>query len=134
MTLELRVDAQGYRLSLDGRVLAHLRGGAAALLAGAGPRVGEGDLEAGIERAEDWLMPSSKSWQDMDMRVKDGLGRLRAGLGMAELLTPDDVERAFSAAVDDVGRGREISVEFVADLLLLRELVHHGAVRRVHLE
>lgn len=134
MTLELRVDAQGYRLSLEGQLLAHLGGGAAALLAGAGPRVREADLEAAIERAEDWLMPSSRSWQGMEIWVRDDAGRLRAGMGGAQSLTSDEVERAFSCAVDDATRGRAISADFVADLLLLRELVHHGKVTRVHLE
>jgi len=125
--LELRVDPHAYALSLNGEVLARMAGGASALLAGVGERLREADVETAIERAEDWLMPSSKSWQGLELNVHDASGHLRDLLGAAAALMPDDVERAFARAVHDVILGRPVARESVADLIVLRELVHHGA-------
>ena len=131
--LELRVNPQEYVLSLDGRVLARMEGGASALLRPQGDRLRDVDIEAAIERAEEWLMPSSKSWQGVQMRVLDETGHLLAALGAGRPASPDEVERAFSDSVEDVVRGRAVDASCLADLVLLRELVHHGAVTAVHL-
>ena len=129
---ELRLDADGYALRLDGSVVAALPGGAAALLAGAPARVTAAHVEAAIERAEDWLMPGSRSWQGLPLRVRDATGRLRERLGAATL-APQQVEEAFTRPWDEVAFERPIAAALVADLVLLRELVHHGAVPRVSL-
>jgi hypothetical protein len=129
--LQLWVGARAYALSLNGQLLARMEGGASALLAGAGDRLREADIEVAIERAEDWLMPSSKSWQGVELHVQDDAGRLRARLGATAILLPEQVERDFSRAVADVTMGRPVDNEAIADLVLLRELVHHGAVPSV---
>lgn len=132
--LELEIHPNAYQLCLDGQVLARLEGGPAALLAGADERLRDLDIEAAIERSEDWLMPSSKSWQGLVLHVRDIPGRLRDRLGADAILTPEKVERAFSGAVDDVVFGRPIARDLVADMVLLREQVHHGGLSRIELE
>ena len=132
--LDLEIHADAYGLSAGGRVLARLERGPAALLAGASERLRDIDIESAIERSEDWLMPSSKSWQGFALRVADADGRLRDRLGVAAAFTPEEVERAFSAVVDDVAFGRPIARDVVAHLVLLRELVHHGALSGIVLE
>lgn len=132
--LDLKVHADAYELAAGGRVLARLEGGPAALLAGAAERLRDLDIESAIERSEDWLMPSSKSWQGFALRVADTQGRLRDRLGAHATFTPEAVERAFSAVVDDVAFGRPIARDVVAHLVLLRELVHHGALSSIVLD
>ena len=133
-SLELGILADAYELSAGGHALARLEGGPLALLAGAGERLRAVDVEAAIERAEDWLMPSSKPFQGLALHVQDSRGRLRDRLGAHASLTPEEVERAFSRAVDDVAFNRPIDRNFVADLVLVRELVHHGRLPRVVLD
>jgi len=132
--LELGITAVAYEISVSGQVLARLDGGPSALLAGAGERLRDVDLEAAIERAENWLMPSSRSFQGLTMHVRNTPVRLRNGFAAAASLTPQEVERAFSGLVDDVAFHRAVDRDFVADLVLLRELVHHGALSGVVLE
>lgn len=127
--LDVRSDA--YELSLEGEVIARLEGGASALLSGARDRLREFDIEAAIERSEDWLMPSSKRFQGLELRVVDATGRVRRGLGDHSSLTPEQVEHAFNRAFDAVAHERSIDPESVADVVLLRELVHHGKLVRV---
>ena len=129
--LELQVRADAYELRLDGRLLARLDGGAAALLLGAGERLREVDIEAAIERAEDWLMPSSRSFQGLELRVRDESGRVRSRLGGQASCTVDQVERAFTRAHDAVAHARVTDREGVADVVLLRELAHHGRLSRL---
>ena len=129
--LHLDVRADAYELRLDGEVLARLEGGAAALLRGAGVRLREVDIEAAIERSEDWLMPSSKRIEGLDLRVRDATGRVRAALGDQASFTTEQVEQAFNRAFDAVAHGRPIDPESVADVVLLRELAHHGRLARV---
>lgn len=126
--LHLHVQAEAYQLSLDGQVLARLAGGAAALLAGSGARLREVDIEAAIERVEDWLMPASKRIRGLELSVHDHAGRLRDRLGSGASLAPEEVEAVFSGAVDEVVAGRPLSPHVVADVVLLRELAHHGAL------
>jgi hypothetical protein len=133
-TLVFEILADAYRLSAGPRELAVLQGGPSALLAGAGARLRDADIEAAIERAEDWLMPSSKSVQGFVLQVRDASGRLRRRLGAQPHFTPEEIERAFSAAVDDVAFGRAVDREAVADLVMVRELVHHGALTAIVLQ
>ena len=130
----LELGARSYRLALPGEGPLVLDGGPTALLAGAGARLREADVEAAIERAEDWLMPVSRRLAGLELRVRDGGAGLGARLGEAARLAPQDVEAAFSAAVDDVAFGRAIDAPCLAAIVLLRELVHHGALTRVVLD
>jgi len=132
--LHLDVRADAYELRLDGEVLARLEGGAAALVSRAGGRLREIDIETAIERSEDWLMPSSKRFQGLDLRVRDATGRVRGNLGDPSSLTSGQVEQAFDRVFDAVAHGRSIEPENVADVVLLRELAHHGKLARVLLE
>jgi hypothetical protein len=118
-TLVFEILADAYRLSAGPRELAVLH---------------DADIEAAIERAEDWLMPSSKSVQGFVLQVRDASGRLRRRLGAQPHFTPEEIERAFSAAVDDVAFGRAVDREAVADLVMVRELVHHGALTAIVLQ
>jgi hypothetical protein len=86
--LDVRADA--YELRLNGKLLARLDGGAAALLAGAGERLRDLDIEAAIERSEDWLMPFSKLMSDLELRVQDGTDRVCRVLGEQTRLTATD--------------------------------------------
>jgi hypothetical protein len=132
--IEFRIGADAYVLVSDRQAIARLEGGPGALLAGAPERLRNLDIEVAIERAEDWLMPSSKSWQGLPMRVRDEAGRLRRHFGALAAPTPVEVEQVFSRAVDDVAFGRAIDAALFADILMLRELVHHGAISRITLE
>jgi hypothetical protein len=129
--LQFEILADAYEISADGQVLARLPRGPLAILGGAGERLRDLDIEIAIEHAEDWLMPSSKSFQGFALVVKDTQGRLRDRLGAGSRLTPDDVEIAFTRAFDDVAFARPIDRLLVADMVLLRELVHHGAAPHV---
>lgn len=133
-TLVFEILADAYRLCDGARELAVLPGGAAALLAGAAGPLREGDIETAIERAEDWLMPSSKSVQGFVLQVRGATDRLRDRLGAQPHWTPGEVERAFSGAVDDVAFGRATDRAAVADLVMVRELVHHGALTGIVLQ
>ena len=78
-------------------------------------------------------MPFSKSLQGLALQVQDSEVRLRGRLGSGASLTPAEVEHAFSRAFDDVAFGRPIPRDVLADLVLVRELVHHGRVITVML-
>jgi hypothetical protein len=129
--LELDIGQDAYTLRFDARVLARLDGGAAALLSGAGERLRELDIEAAIERSEEWLMPSSRLLQGLPLTVHDATGRLRGMLGESASFTLAEVEQAFSRAHDAVAHGRAASRGGVADVVLLRELAHHGRLSRI---
>lgn len=132
--LRLDVGSNAYELRLDGKLLARLDDGAASLVSGAGARLREADLEAAIERSEEWLMPCSKSFQELELRVRDATGRVRRCLGEQALFTPAQVEQAFNRAFDRVAHARSIDRDCVADLVLLRELAHHGKLSAILLE
>ena len=127
----LQIRRDGYVLSIGGRMVARLEGGAGVLLGTAGALLREIDLEAAIERTEDWIMPASRSFHRMPLQLEDERGLLRHRFGAAAILTPQAVEDVFSQVVNDVAARRPADPEFVADLILLRELVHHGAVPQV---
>jgi len=121
--------------------IAVLAGGAEALVASHQP-VDERQLEAAIETAEDWLMPHASALRGEALEVQDSAGRLRAGMEKVLSVTTSqwslaDVESFFLKLVD-TATGRHPSPllagqhHFVADLLLLRELAHHGQLARIH--
>jgi hypothetical protein len=129
----LNVRADAYELRLNGKVIARLDGGSAALLPGAGA-LRDIDIETAIERSEDWLMPFSKLLSGLELRVRDETGRLREVIGEQASFTAEDVEQVFTRVFDAVGHGREIDRYGVADVVLVRELVHHGRVARVRID
>lgn len=129
--LDFRIAADAYELRVGGQAVARLAGGCGALLQGAGEHLREVDIEAAIERAEDWLMPASRSFQGLALHVTGDRAGLRERLGQRTNFTPDEVERAFSTAADDVAFRRPVPRELIADLVLLRELVHHGRLSRI---
>lgn len=120
--------------------IAVLAGGAAALLPAMRP-VDEGALEQAIELAEDWLMPHASRLRGQLLEVNDLTGRLRIGLEDALSLAPgvwslEEVEGIFLRLVGlTTGRAPSLKVLkaplFVADVLMLRELAHHGQLREL---
>jgi hypothetical protein len=124
--LRLHILPEAYEMSLDGKTLAALPEGASALLRGSGARLREIDIERLIEAAEDWIMPTSKSLQHLKLRVHDATGRLSHALEAQMLWTPSEVEVAFDRVFHAVGHGEDVDRESAADIVLLRELVHHG--------
>lgn len=141
----LRITPDGYALALlraDGAAepLARWPGGAAGLLRGS---VGEAAIEAAIERAEDWLMPHARALEGRDLHVDDATGRLRDGLQAvlqadAHAWDTPALEALFLRLVA-LATGRipapdlEARAAFVADVVLLRELAHHGRLHRLTL-
>lgn len=121
--------------------VARLPGGAATLLpSGAG--VGEAQVEAAIERAEDWLMPHAAALQGDSLEVSDHTGRLVRGLRddyAAEAIEwrSEELEDLFLRMVDrTLGRhaaARGGEPAFIADVVLLRELAHHGRLQQVRI-
>jgi hypothetical protein len=122
--------------------LATLEGGSGALLP-AGRRLDEGRLEAAIEVAEDWFMPHAAGLRGKALDVIDPTGRLSLGLEqvlsvVSRQWSVEDLEHLFLRLVDmTTGRSPHPAVQgregFVADVLLLRELAHHGQLREVRL-
>jgi hypothetical protein len=117
-------------------------GGAASLMPGEVP-VGEASLERAIEAAEDWLMPHASYLQDKALEVHDPSGRFASQLESVLAVTTsqwtiEDIEVMFLRVVDmATGRGSaalQAHRKFVADLLVIRELAHHGRVSAVRLE
>ncbi|QRR32440.1 hypothetical protein JNX00_12140 [Hydrogenophaga sp. YM1] len=115
-------------------VLGRLEGGATAILPTAARPLHSIDIESAIERAEDWLMPFSKSLRGAVLHVQDTQGQLRQFLAAPVTLEPADVEQVFTRAADDIAFGRPMDRVLLAGLVLLRELVHHGALSRVEIE
>ena len=76
-------------------------------------------------------MPSSKSFQGLELRVDDATGRVRRSLGDQSICTVDDMEQAFTRAHDAVAHARVTDREAIADAVLLRELAHHGRLSRI---
>jgi hypothetical protein len=119
-----------------------LPGGAGALLAVSRP-VDEAALEAAIERAEDWLMPHAARMRGEVLEVADVTGRLQSGLQDVLSVTThqwslEDVESFFLRLVE-MTTGRHVAPalqgrqRFIADIVILRELAHHGQVREIKL-
>lgn len=122
--------------------LADLPGGATALLPATRP-LHEGSLELAIELAENWLMPHARQLRGDILEVSDTTGRLASGLmdvlsASATSWSVADLEQLFLRMVD-LATGRIASQAlqgrraFAADLLILRELAHHGDVGEIRL-
>lgn len=119
-----------------------LNGGASALLPAMRP-LDEASLEMAIEVAENWLMPHARHLRGDVLEVSDTTGRLTSGLMdvMSESATSwsvADLEQLFLRMVDlATGRIASPALEgrraFAADLLILRELAHHGDVGEIRL-
>jgi hypothetical protein len=147
MTVRLVITDTAYALQQmqDGEWsdVAVLPGGASALLPAAGP-LDEAHLEAAIQHAEDWLMPNARRLQGQVLEIEDMTRRLESGLD--EVLSEQnrqwsvaDFEALFLRIVDLVtGRRPAAAIadrsRFVADVLLVREIAHHGAVVQVVLK
>lgn len=146
MTARLVISEATYVLQQESEAgwndLAVLNGGASALLPAMRP-LDEASLEMAIEVAENWLMPHARHLRGDVLEVSDTAGRL--ALGLKDVLSAQsttwsiaDLEQLFLRMVDlATGRvappalhGRQA---FAADLLMLRELAHHGAVREIQL-
>ncbi len=129
----LDVEPYSYALLLDGQFVSTLEGGAAALMSGASARLREIDIEYAIERSEEWLMPFSKAFQGRVLRVRDRTGRVQEALGGRTSLNLHEIEQVFTRAHDAVAHGRPAARDAVADVVLLRELAHHGMLARIEL-
>jgi hypothetical protein len=131
--LELVVEADAYELCEDGRLLARMSGGASTLLPGAPSRLREIDMEAAIERAEDWLMPFCTAPDDHQLLVLDKTGRIFSFFDGRSRLSPAEVEQAFTRMHDAVAHQRAAQGDVMADVVLLREFVHHARLAQVEL-
>lgn len=146
MAALLKITESRYALSLrvaeEWVALAALEGGANSLLPGnAAPN--EAALERAIDLAEDWLMPHAKSLRGETLCIRDVAGSFETGL--RDVLSVDI--RQFSvAAIEDCflqvvalaasPSGSSVlrhQQHFVATLVLVRELAHHGGVRGLQL-
>lgn len=121
--------------------LAVLAGGAEALMP-ANRAVDAYQLEAAIETAENWLMPHAPGLRGEVLEIHDETGRLKAGMASVLAVTSihwrvADVEGFFLRLVD-AATGRHPSPllagrrPFVGDLVLVRELAHHGQLAAIH--
>lgn len=143
--MQLVIDEGAYRLQPGGETPGPeivLEGGASALLP-PGRSVDALALEHGIEIAENWLMPHVAPLRGEMLDVADTTGRLCSG--MAAVLSVSaaawdtaTLEQHFISLVGLLtGRVQPASLDcrtaFVADLLLLRELAHHGRLAGVRL-
>ena len=148
MTVQARlfIDAAGYRLAWrNGEAwteVAVLAGGADRLLP-AGRPIGQAALEAAIEHAEDWLMPHAAGLAGALLEVTDVTGRLAAGLHAvfasdarawdAAQLEALFLQLDFMSTRPHLAAQLQARREFVADIVLLRELAHHGRLDSIRL-
>ena len=105
--------------------------------------IDEARLEAAIQIAEDWLAPHVAGLRGETLEVADLTGRLVSGL-QAVLESTDrhwtieSLERAFQQLVH-LATGRVVSpavqnhASFIVDILVLRELAHHGQLSSITL-
>ncbi len=133
-SFRLDVQTNSYELHRGEQLVARLNGGAGALIPGAAAQLREIDIENAIERSEDWLMPFSKSLQGCELLIRDATGRVATALGGRRSLDVEAMEQAFTHAYDAVALGRSAARDAVADIVLLRELAHHGRLARICLE
>jgi hypothetical protein len=144
MSARFVIAENGYALLMerDGQwiEIAALPGGARALLPASRP-VDEGALERAIEIAEDWLMPHAARLRGETLEVSDPTRRLNAALKARRPIVPDawstmEIEALFLQLVE-LATGLfppQDALEwpvFVADVTMLRELAHHGQVKRL---
>jgi hypothetical protein len=141
------VDGSSYVLSRqvgdDWVEVAVLPGGASVLLPGNG-LPDEAALEMAIERSEDWVMPHAAGLAGSRLEVSDSTGRLADGLrevfasngrqwSVAQLESLFN-EIAILSARPHTAAALAPHRGFVADLVLLRELAHHGKLQQVRLD
>jgi hypothetical protein len=126
----LDVLEDAYVLSAGGHLLGRLAGGADALMARSrsDAALRPEDVERAIEKAEDWVMPLVKAGSGRALLVHDGRGLLRERLPGEAAFDLAAIELAFVRAFDAVAFQRPIARAFVADIVLVRELMHHGAL------
>ncbi|WP_417252274.1 hypothetical protein [Castellaniella sp.] len=123
----LIIEHEAYELWLDEKLLTRLAGGAATLLPEAGSRrLREIDIEAAIERAEDWLMPFSKALQGLQLKICDKTDRLKSYFDEHQPYSVEQIERIFSNVHYEVAHVQEVERNSVADIVLVREFAHHG--------
>ena len=132
-TLRLDIAADTYALWLGDDLIGRLDGGAGALLSGVVDHLRELDIEIAIERAEEWLMPMTSRMRAFELVVDDATGRLAPLLGEQQDFAPSQFEDIFNWAHGAVVRGTAIEPGAVADVVLLRELAHHGRLARIRL-
>lgn len=146
MSAHLLIAGDAYALSVvkeGSRIeVARLEGGARRLLPD-GQSVGEASLEAAIQVAEDWLMPHAARLQGQALEVTDATGGLADGLSgvldsNARAWRVDALEEMFLQLVG-IATGAVVDMRlaahrsFLAHVLLLRELAHHGQVSEIRI-
>ncbi len=139
MGLTLKIEKQDYVLLCEQNgnfvELARLLNGAQRLLPGTVTPT-EAELEAAIEKAENWLMPfvSGQKGQELeviDMKNQFSTDLLAFAANEKCIWSLAQVERIFLKLLDVI-TGRYASTtssehrRFMADWLLVRELAHHG--------
>lgn len=145
MAARLTLSNTDYMLSLsvnDAWVeLACLQGGASTLIS-AHDALNDVAIERAIDAAEDWLMPYAKSLRGHTLFIQDVAGNFGAGLrnvlnvGVRQFSVAD-IEDYFLQVLALVTRPSGLSTfrdqNFVATLVLVRELAHHGGLRSLQL-
>lgn len=147
MELELLIEEKAYVLSTihDAQALelSRFSGGAQQLLPGIGIPT-ESQLEAAIYIAEEWLMPHVKRLDGGALNIQDTSGRWASGLSSilgsrSRSWSLKSIEQDFLKVIELVA-GRHPPYEldrhrlFLADLLLVRELAHHGKIVSISLQ
>lgn len=146
MAALLKITEGCYSLSLQvhGKwvELASLDGGSQSLIPG-NAGLSEAALERAIDLAEDWLMPHAKSLRGETLGIRDVAGSFEAGLRNvlnveARQFSVAAIEDCFLQVVALAASPSASSVlrhqqHFVATLVLVRELAHHGGVRGMQL-
>lgn len=122
--------------------IAMLNGGANALIADTA-LLADVVIEHAIDLAEEWLMPHARTLKGETLWIDDIAGHFRTGL--LEILSVKaskfsvlDIEDHFLEVVAlAAGRSGSLALRhrnhFVADLILVRELSHHGGLTNLQL-
>lgn len=141
MAIELLIDAHEYVLKRalrdqPSQRLSVLSGGAQALFLQA--PLHEAQIERAIQIAEDWLMPYAVLLRDETLDVYDATGRLETTLAAycdapSTCWSVPAIEQVFLTMLAHVLRQAPNDPSAVADLILLRELAHHGQPAQVRL-
>jgi hypothetical protein len=146
MPARLKITDTHYTLSVQNQgkwvELTTLDGGAQSIVPGHAEFSGA-VLEHAIDVAEGWIMPHAKALRGEALYVDDTRADVKAGLHAVlsvddEQFTVQAIEACFLRVVD-MSTGRFVSPllnnrqKFVAHLVLLRELAHHGGLSDVFL-
>jgi hypothetical protein len=146
MAARLSINERRYTLAVqregEWAGIAVLDGGANALIADTA-LLTDVVIERAIDLAEEWLMPHAKTLKGETLCIDDIAGHFRAGLleilaVKASTFSVPDIEDHFLEIVAlATGRSGSLAVRhknhFVADLILVRELSHHGALTNLQL-